>query len=76
MIGWCVLLLILAILSMLQDINVLPTFGQSGQVTTSILMLTVIGMLVRIRVKEHSAEKEKLRARIIELEKKILKTDI
>jgi len=68
MITWCIVLLVLGAFGMLQDANLLPNLGQPYRTTNVLMMMVALGILVRIRHKERTGEREKLQARIAELE--------
>ncbi|MDD5557761.1 MAG: hypothetical protein PHN82_11025 [bacterium] len=71
MLGWCIVLFVLGVFNILQDAGAVGAIGQAGRVTTSALMLAVIGLLFRVKWKEEEGEKEKLMARVRELEERI-----
>lgn len=71
MILWCVVLLVLGSFNILDDIGAFGNIGHTSRLTTSALILVVIGILFRIRHKEQFAEKEKLREKLAELERKL-----
>ncbi|MCX6357814.1 MAG: hypothetical protein NT045_08095 [Candidatus Aureabacteria bacterium] len=71
MVGWCILLFIIGLFGVLQNMSMISDPDRTGRIITWILMLVVAGILVRIRGKEKTGEKERLRARIAELEREL-----
>ncbi|HOE26488.1 MAG: hypothetical protein IT574_08760 [Candidatus Aureabacteria bacterium] len=69
MLFWCVVLCILGIYGILEEILIMHHAGGSGRAVTWALMFTVLGMLVHVRSKEKTMEKERLKARVEELER-------
>jgi len=68
---WCIVLLALGMFGVIQDSGIIGDPGNAGRVVPWLLMLSVVGMLVRVRRQEKAGEKEKLRARIEELERRL-----
>ena len=77
MVWWIFLLAVLTILSYLSDVGIL-TFVQdlripvvNASLVSFLLLLCMVGLLGRVLVMEKRAEKERLREKIKELEKKL-----
>ncbi len=68
MITWCIILVLLGAFGILQDANIIPSIGQPYRITNVLMMMVALGILVRIRYKQKTGEREKMKARIAELE--------
>jgi len=71
MVAWCLILFIIGIFGILQNASILSDPDWASRTITWVLMLVVTGLLVRVRSKEKVGEKERLRARIKELEREL-----
>lgn len=71
MVGWCVILIALGIFGVLQDAGVFTKLGYPYRMSTWIIMLIALGILVRTQNKQKIGEKEHMKKRIEELEKKL-----
>ena len=68
MIIWCLLLVLLGLFGVLQDINVIQGLGEPYRITNVLMIMVALGILVRIRYKQIHGEREKLQAKIRELQ--------
>lgn len=71
MLMWCIVLLALGLFGVVLDSGILGEAGNASRAVTWLLMLSVVGILIRVRTKEKTGEKEVLRARIAELERRL-----
>lgn len=71
MIIWCIIILALGIVGILQEFGVLTNLGISYRLSTWIALLIALGLLVRVRFKQKIGEKEMLRAEIEKLKAEI-----
>ena len=76
MIGWIIVVAVTALLSYLTDVEVLSLLDQSvpffgGSTISVILMIVCVMMLLRAMKMSKKGEKEKLRARVEELEQEL-----
>lgn len=73
MLFWCMVLFILGLFGIIQDIAIVQQPDTSAHAVTWALMLTVVGILVHVRKKEKRGEKERLKAQVDELERRLRK---
>lgn len=73
MLMWCMVLLALGLFGVVLDSGVLGDRGPAGRMVAWLVLLSVVGMLMRIRNQEKTGEKEKLRAQVDELERRLRK---
>lgn len=71
MMAWCLILFIIGVFGILQNTRMMNDPDWTSRLITWGLMLAVTGILVRVRAKEKTGEKEKLRSRIEELEREL-----
>ena len=71
MVFWCIIIIVLGFFAILQDAGIITTFGAPYRSLTWIIMLVALGILIRIRSKEENAEKERLKAQVKELQRKL-----
>jgi len=73
MVFWCIIIIVLGVVAILQDVGIIPNIGVSYRSLTWLIMLVALGILVRIRSKEEIAEKERLRSQVKELQRQLKK---
>jgi hypothetical protein len=66
-------LLALGLFGVLLDSGILGDRGPAGRMVAWLVLISVVGMLVRVRRQEKAGEKEMLRARVEELERRLRK---